>query len=261
MGSPAQRDLDAAYKLVTEVCGFAPGSLAAFFGDLTGKRQSCDPKLQSDMFLTMAQIWLLAANQYPITLNLVARWKAHQANEWYKAKAAGVFASRGADATFDDFAKGFPLPTAARNVDDAYALASRAAQYMENAAIARGIANKLDRNFFQEIAAGFKSLPEMARLVVGMIECIDAGKCNSIGAAYHDLVAKRWATSADKGLEAKASAIQSEAETQRALNAAKMASAGAESSITTFIKSPLGMVMIGGVALIAALVLSEALGD
>jgi hypothetical protein len=261
MGSPAQRDLDAAYKLVTEVCGMAPGSLLAFFGDLTGKRQSCEPKLQSDMFLTMSQIWLLAANQYPITLNLIARWKAHQANEWYKAKAAGVFASRGADATFDDFAKVFPVPTAARNVDDAYALASRAAQYMENAAIAKGIANKMDRNFFQQIADNFKDLPEMVKLVGGLIACFDAGKCDTIGGAFRDLVTKHWAMSVDKGLEAKASAIQSEAETQHAFAAAKMASAGAESSITTFIKSPLGMVMIGGVALVAALVLSEALGD
>lgn len=261
MGTPAQRDLDAAYKLVTEVCGFAPGSLAAFFSDLTGKRQSCDPKMGADLLITMSSMWLLAANRQPLTASLIARWKAHQAQAWYLSKSAGIFAAKGPDATFNDFAKQYAVPTLARNVDDAYAHARTAAKYMESAAYAKGVANRMDRNFFQQFADGFKRIPEMAKLVGGLIACVDTGKCGSIGDAFRDLVAKHWAMSTDTGLTAKASAIQQEAETQRALQAAKMASATTASPLTTFLKSPLGWLSIGGVALVVALVLSSALFD
>jgi hypothetical protein len=261
MGTPTRTDHENALKLVREVCGFEPGSFANFVGNLTGKLQSCEPKVGADLFVTMSQIWLLAGSQLPVTINLITRYKAHQAWVFLLFRNA-LFAPKSPGAAFDDFAKMYPFPTMAKSADDAVYHASRAAWYMEQASVAKGVATKLDRNFFQQLGDGFKATPELAKLVLGVITCVEAGKCNTIGDAFNELLAKVWKLktgSADAALAAKATEIRSTAETQRMIAASTMASATADSAAVKFIKSPLGMVAIGGVALIAALVVSEAL--
>lgn len=226
-------------------------------------------RLLVDLYGLMAQMYIQAAERQSLSAEIVDRYRLHQANAYFFEVNEGIFKKRGPEYSFDEFAKIYPVPRLPRSVDDEMALVRTAIVYLNKAAVLEGYLALAKMGVLAQFKMAGKTISASFSAMGAALKCYETGECKSLGDAFAKVVKEATTAGREEAAAAartstaaaKASGLTANAEIQRALQAAKMASATTASPLTTFLKSPLGWLSIGGVALVVALVLGSALFD
>lgn len=261
MARPRQEYFDRANALFKAKCGFVPGSgsweeVKKVLANFTAK-DACWDQVNAERCSFMASLWLQAAAGKLPTQAQVDQWQTYKAATYI---ALGNWFG-------DSYDKDDPMPVPLRNSDQIGTYSVKIANYMRCVAESRGWAATFSKNVFQQAGSFFASAgPGMAALFGGIVTCVESGKCNfdSMAASLADAIKKYRAALGEDRIKVEGEAAYQSAlkagETQSAIAAAKL-TAASTSGITTFLKSPLGWLSIGGVALVLALVVSSLLSD